>query len=116
MELAVSHMPSGYAAHTDWITSSACLTMSVDEIGPDRGYTHIHFAFANVTRGDYKVEITDPKVLEQFELFKGMTRVKKIISLGGWAFSTEPGTFQILREAAQPVRQFPLTKCLRDIH
>jgi GH18 family chitinase len=88
--------------------------MSVDEIGPDRGYTHIHFAFANVTRGEYKVEITDPKVLEQFELFKGMTGVKKIISLGGWAFSTEPGTFQILREAAQPVREFPSTKCLRD--
>jgi GH18 family chitinase len=33
---------------------------------------------------------------------KGMTGVKKIISLGGWAFSTEPGTFSVLREAAQP--------------
>jgi hypothetical protein len=66
-------------------------------------YTHIHFAFANVTRSDFNVEMTDPKVLEQFELFKGMTDVKKIISLGGRAFSTEPGTFSVLREAAKPV-------------
>jgi GH18 family chitinase len=78
--------------------------MNVDEIDTS-AYTHIHFAFANVTKGDYKVEITDPQVLEQFELFKGMTDVKKIISLGGWAFSTEPGTFQILREAALPANR-----------
>jgi GH18 family chitinase len=78
--------------------------MNVDEIDTSI-YSHVHFAFANVTRGDYKVEITDPKVLEQFELFKGMTDVKKIISLGGWAFSTEPGTFSVLREAAQPANR-----------
>ena len=92
-----------HKACTDSIDFAACLTMNVDEIDTSV-YTHIHFAFANVTRGDFKVEITDPKVLEQFELFKGMTDVKKIISLGGWAFSTEPGTFSILREAAKPVR------------
>lgn len=78
--------------------------MHVDQIDTST-YTHIHFAFANVTRGDYRVEITDPKVLEQFEIFKGMIGVKKIVSLGGWAFSTEPGTFQILRDAAKPVRE-----------
>jgi GH18 family chitinase len=78
--------------------------MNVDEIDTSI-YTHIHFAFANVTRGDYRVEITDPKVLEQFEIFKEMTDVKKIVSLGGWAFSTEPGTFQILRDAAKPVSE-----------
>ncbi|KAH6625093.1 hypothetical protein C7974DRAFT_454971 [Boeremia exigua] len=89
------------AYYESWNFNRPCLTMNVDEIDTSI-YTHIHFAFANVTRGDYRVEITDPKVLEQFETFKGMTDVKKIISLGGWAFSTEPGTFQILREAAQP--------------
>jgi GH18 family chitinase len=78
--------------------------MQVDDIDISE-YTHIHFAFATVTKGDYRVEITDPKVVEQFEVFKGMTRVKKIISLGGWAFSTEPGTFQILREAAKPANR-----------
>lgn len=87
-----------------WNFARDCLTMSVDQIDTDT-YTHIHFAFANVTRGEYKVEITEPSVMEQFELFKGMTGVKKIVSLGGWAFSTEPGTFSILREAALPANR-----------
>jgi GH18 family chitinase len=78
--------------------------MNVNEIDTTQ-YTHIHFAFPNVTRGDYRVEITDPIVQKQFELFKGMSGVKKIVSLGGWAFSTEPGTFSILREAAQPANR-----------
>lgn len=78
--------------------------MYVDEIDTSE-YTHIHFAFANVTRGDYRVEITDPVVKEQFEIFKAMPDVKKIVSLGGWAFSTEPGTLNILREAAQPANR-----------
>lgn len=42
---------------------------------------------------------------EQFEIFKGMTGVKKIVSFGGWDFSTLPGTFQILREAVLPVNR-----------
>ncbi|CAG5181777.1 uncharacterized protein ALTATR162_LOCUS9829 [Alternaria atra] len=92
------------AYYESWNFARDCLTMWVDEIDTD-AYTHIHFAFANVTRGDYKVEITDPSVMEQFELFKGMTGVKKIVSLGGWAFSTEPGTFSILREAALPANR-----------
>ncbi|XP_014561985.1 glycoside hydrolase family 18 protein [Bipolaris victoriae FI3] len=92
------------AYYESWNFNRPCLTMHVDKIDTST-YTHIHFAFANVTRGDYRVEITDPNVLEQFEIFKGMTGVKKIVSLGGWAFSTEPGTFQILREAAKPANR-----------
>ncbi|KAJ5056167.1 hypothetical protein J3E72DRAFT_200340 [Bipolaris maydis] len=92
------------AYYESWNFNRPCLTMHVDQIDTST-YTHIHFAFANVTRGDYRVEITDPKVLEQFEIFKGMIGVKKIVSLGGWAFSTEPGTFQILRDAAKPANR-----------
>jgi len=68
-------------------------------------YTHIHFAFANVTRGTYKPEITDERTKEEFEDFKRLNNVKRIISFGGWAFSTEPGTFSILREAVLPANR-----------
>ena len=64
-------------------------------------YTHIHFAFANVTKDTFKPEITDEKVKEQFEIFKGMKRFKRIISFGGWAFSAEAPTYQILRDAVK---------------
>jgi GH18 family chitinase len=68
-------------------------------------YTHIHFAFANVTKGTFKPEITDEKVQEQFEIFKGMKGFKRIILFGGWAFSTKPGTYSVLREAALPANR-----------
>lgn len=72
---------------------------------PEWLHTHIHFGFANVTTGTYKPEITDEKTKEQFELFKSMTGVKRIISFGGWAFSTQPGSFSILREAVLPANR-----------
>ena len=55
--------------------------------------------FADVTPNDFAVDIS--KVQEQFDIFKGMTGIKKIISFGGWDFSTMPGTFNILRTAVR---------------
>ncbi|KAK1966080.1 glycoside hydrolase [Colletotrichum sublineola] len=84
-----------------WNYNRPCLNMDVSQI--DTGaFTHVHFAFPNVTRGDFRIEITDPLVKEQFEEFKKLEGVKKIVSLGGWDFSALPGTFMILREAALP--------------
>ncbi|KAI2782388.1 putative glycosyl hydrolase, family 18 [Daldinia loculata] len=82
-----------------WNHNRKCLTMDVDQIDTDV-YTHIHFAFANITPNDFAVDIS--KVQEQFDIFKRMTGVKKIISFGGWDFSTMPGTFNIIRTAVQP--------------
>ncbi|KAF4156615.1 hypothetical protein CNMCM6069_006513 [Aspergillus lentulus] len=78
-----------------------CLTMDVGQIDTDK-YTHIHFAFADVTK-DFNVDISAVK--EQFNLFKDMSGVRKIISFGGWDFSTMPGTFNILREAVKPANR-----------
>ena len=38
------------------------------------------------------------KLQPMFEDFKKLTGVKKIISFGGWSFSTEADTFPIFRE------------------
>ncbi|EFQ36789.1 glycosyl hydrolase family 18 [Colletotrichum graminicola] len=87
-----------------WNLNRKCLTMDASQINTD-AYTHVHFAFPNVTRGDFRIEITDPQVKEQFDYFKKLEGVKKIVSLGGWDFSALPGTFMILREAAQPANR-----------
>lgn len=92
------------AYYESWNSQRPCLNMHVNEISTTN-YTHIHFAFANVTKSDFKVEITDEKVKKEFESFKTITGVQKIISLGGWGFSTEPGTYQILRDAAKPANR-----------
>ncbi|KAJ3495624.1 hypothetical protein NLG97_g3256 [Lecanicillium saksenae] len=84
-----------------WNSNRPCLHMDVTDIDTSM-YTHIHFAFAEVTR-DYNVDIS--KVQKQFDKFKAMTGIKKIISFGGWDFSALPGTFDILREAVKPANR-----------
>lgn len=76
----------------------ACLRMSVTEI-PANKYSHIHFAFATVT-SDFDVDISS--VEGEFSKFVKMSGFRKILSFGGWAFSTDPGTFQRFRDATKP--------------
>ncbi|KAB5583051.1 hypothetical protein GE09DRAFT_1247143 [Coniochaeta sp. 2T2.1] len=81
-----------------WNYDRACLHLRADQIDTSR-YTHIHFAFADITPDTFQVDIS--KVQEQFDIFKTMTGVKKIISFGGWAFSAEAPTYRILRDAVK---------------
>lgn len=69
--------------------------MSVNEIDTSV-YTHIHYSFIELNE-DFSIN-TD-KVADQLPLFLGMKGIKKIVSVGGWAFSTEPETYNIFREA-----------------
>lgn len=86
------------AYYESWNSNRKCLHMDVDEIDITQ-YTHIHFAFANVT-STFGIDISGAK--DQFNRFKAMPNtVKKIISFGGWDFSTKPGTYNILREATK---------------
>ncbi|KAF3054755.1 hypothetical protein CFAM422_013264 [Trichoderma lentiforme] len=86
------------AYYESWNSNRKCLHMDVDEIDTTQ-YTHIHFAFANVT-STFGIDISGAK--DQFNRFKAMPNtVKKIISFGGWDFSTKPGTYNILREATK---------------
>lgn len=78
--------------------------MNVDQIDTSK-YTH--FAFANVTTS-FNVDIGSAKA--QFDRFKAMTGIKKIISFGGWDFSTKPGTFNILREAVKSANRATFQK------
>jgi GH18 family chitinase len=81
-----------------WNWGRSCLNMHVTGINTT-AYTHIHFAFANIT-SDFQIDISGAQ--DEFDLFKSMTGIKRIISFWGWAFSTEPNTFRILREATKP--------------
>jgi len=75
-----------------WNWGRPCLHMHVDSINTAT-YTHIHFAFGNIT-SNFQVDVSGAQ--DEFDRFKKMTGIKKIISFGGWAFSTEPGIFKIL--------------------
>lgn len=80
-----------------WNWNRDCLNMHVDSIDTSV-YTHVHFAFANIST-DFQIDVSGAQ--DEFDRFTAMSDVKRIISFGGWAFSTEPGTFRILREATK---------------
>jgi chitinase len=77
----------------DW--KRPCLHMAVNQIDTSV-YTHIHYSFITLNK-DFSIN-TD-EVADQLDIFRGMTGVKKIVAIGGWAFSTEPATYEIFRNA-----------------
>lgn len=69
-----------------------CLHMLPEDI-PAK-YTHVHFAFGNIT-DSYTVDVSS-----QQDMFDGLmagTTYKRILSFGGWDFSTSPQTYPIFR-------------------
>ena len=78
-----------------------CLNMKITtmDLTP---YTHIHLAFGIVTTS-YALDVSDIQV--QWELFKQLSGVKKILSIGGWSFSADPPTYSNFRKAVKPGNQ-----------
>ncbi|KAH7143395.1 glycoside hydrolase family 18 protein [Dactylonectria macrodidyma] len=62
----------------------------------DGSYTHIHWAFASIDPQTWKPVINQGK--NQWRAFKNFNQ-KRVVSIGGWADSTEPGKFNIIRSA-----------------
>jgi chitinase len=98
MDIITSSAPAetysiAYFEAFNWKRS--CLRMSVNSIDTS-AYTHIHYSFITLNE-DFSINIDE--VADQLPLFKGMAGIKKIVSVGGWAFSTEPATYQIFRNA-----------------
>ncbi|KAK3317910.1 killer toxin alpha/beta [Apodospora peruviana] len=82
-----------------WNFNRDCLNMHVENSNTDGSYTIIHWAFAEVNTADWSVKIRDD--FNQWDKFKKIS-AKKVISFGGWGFSTEPETYDILRQAMSP--------------
>ncbi|KAL7960290.1 hypothetical protein V8C34DRAFT_321503 [Trichoderma compactum] len=88
------------AYYESWNLDRSCMRMDVRSIGDiDEGYTHLHFAFVNITK-DLKVSVEDPR--GQFKHFKGLSSIKRIAAFGGWSFSVGLDTYTTLRQAIKP--------------
>ena len=79
----------GYGMNRD------CLFQDASQIDTSQ-YTHVHFAFGTLTP-EYEVEVGDVLSTYNFNEFKKVRRAKRVLSFGGWAFSTEPATYNIFR-------------------
>lgn len=69
--------------------------MSPDEIDTRR-YTHVHYAFGAIDRNSYTVNVSSSQ--NYFNQFKRLKNVRRVLSFGGWAFSTSNTTYNIFRE------------------
>ncbi|KAK0726585.1 hypothetical protein B0T21DRAFT_422331 [Apiosordaria backusii] len=93
-----------------WNAKRPCLRMNVDQIDTSK-YTHIHFAFAELTP-TFQVVISH--VQDEWDRFMAMTGVKKVISFGGWDFSVLEGSYRILRDAVKPQNRETFRKNVVD--
>jgi chitinase len=84
-----------------------------DVISGATSFSHIHFAFATIT-ADWNVDVSP--VQAQFDKFKTMTGFKRILSFGGWSFSTDQDSFPIFREVVTTVnRQTFADNCVKFV-
>lgn len=83
--------------------SRNCLFQDASQIDASQ-YTQLHFGFGTLTP-DYEVEVGDALSSYQFGEFKRVKGAKRILSFGGWAFSTDPATYAIFRNGVMPANR-----------
>ncbi|KAL4783388.1 hypothetical protein BJX76DRAFT_358029 [Aspergillus varians] len=82
-----------------------CLNMDVSAIENEiavgssfaLSWDHIHFAFANITK-DFEVDVTSVQdEFTQFIRYPSQGKNPKVLSFGGWSFSTDLDSYAIFR-------------------
>lgn len=86
-------MNVGY--YESWNFDRPCLNLDVASIGI-MNYTHVHWAFAAL---DATFSPVINNTYNQWDKFMSLEGMKKVVSFGGWGFSTDPSTYDLLRKA-----------------
>ncbi|RAK98113.1 glycoside hydrolase [Aspergillus ibericus CBS 121593] len=87
-----------------------CLQMNAFTISPEK-FTHVHFAFGNIT-SNFSISIAGAE--QQFTYFRELENIKRIVSFGGWDFSTSPDTYMIFREGVAAANRDTLVQNVVD--
>ncbi|KAJ5765052.1 glycoside hydrolase [Penicillium odoratum] len=81
-----------------WNADRPCLNMDVSKLQGNSYYTDIHWAFANLTES-WEVDVSGNQ--DQFDGLLNLTGVNRVLSFGGWGFSTSAYTYDVLRTGVQ---------------
>jgi chitinase len=103
-DIVVGSAPSGYmnlGYFEAFNLGRPCLNMPITAMDLS-SYTHIHLAFGVATTS-FAIDVS--AIQHQFDQFITMTGFKKILSIGGWSFSTDPSTYTIFRDAVTSANQ-----------
>ncbi|KAJ1661779.1 hypothetical protein EV178_006410 [Coemansia sp. RSA 1646] len=85
--------------YESWSTSWNCMNGGLNSIDWNE-YSHIHYSFADIGT-DLNV-LLDSNASNEFEEFKSLFNISKVLSFGGWGVSTDVATYQHLRNAMLP--------------
>ncbi|KAI5307239.1 hypothetical protein KEM56_002197 [Ascosphaera pollenicola] len=94
------------------LSSRECLYQDITQFDTTK-YTHIHFAFATLT-GDYEPQVGDILTAFEFRLFKELVGINRVLTFGGWDFSTDPSTYNIFREGVKPANRHKMAANIAD--
>jgi GH18 family chitinase len=91
-----------------------CLYQDAMQIDPT-AYTNLHFGFGTLN-SNYEVDTTfgDPTTAYEFSNFLRISGPARILSFGGWSFSTDPATYTIFREGVTPANQQTMAQNLAN--
>ncbi|EPE09530.1 glycoside hydrolase family 18 protein [Ophiostoma piceae UAMH 11346] len=90
-----------------------CLYQDHSQIDTSK-YTHVHFSFATVSADYSTVSVGDVLGEYEFNAFTRLSGIKRILTFGGWAFSTEPATYMIFREGVTAANRVKLAKTIAN--
>ncbi|PVH92114.1 glycoside hydrolase family 18 protein [Periconia macrospinosa] len=83
--------------YQSWNLDRPCITRKAKDANTDGSYTHIHWAFLEIDRTTLKPVVVDKH--QQWTDFKNLKNVKRIVSFGGYSYSNDPTTKDIIRNA-----------------
>jgi hypothetical protein len=91
----------------------SCLLQDASQISQSK-YTNLHFGFGTITP-DYQVNMGDVFTSYEFEAFKRISGgPQRILSFGGWDFSTKPETYTIFRQGVTAANRQTLAQNLAN--
>jgi hypothetical protein len=103
MDVVLSVQPlarSKMAFYEGYNLGRKCLYQSASQLNLHDS-THIFFSFG-VFDSNFKINVGDELSSYEFNQFKQLPKIKRILSIGGWGFSTDPSTYNLFREGVKP--------------
>lgn len=90
----------------------SCLYQDILQV--DTSLTHLHFAFGTLDANDYTVSVGDSLSAYEFENLKRLSGPLRILTIGGWDFSTGTNTYNIFRDGVTAANRLAMATSIAN--
>jgi GH18 family chitinase len=91
----------------------SCLFQDIRQVDTTQ-YSHIHYSFGVLDPSNYSVSVGDMYSQYEFEAFKELSNVHRVLTIGGWAFSTDSSTYNIFREGVTSANRMTMAQSIAN--